>query len=180
MGPMRCSETSVKDYHSTLRNIPEKRGSHQHRSGSLKSRLLYCFCLSGCGKTTDIATHIHCYTRNDSGQQIHASDIRLTTWLYERNHVVSVGGPVLCFARMAVKADDKMDVSWLIGMHVQTRFRASHVTSSTRTAVWRAPVATSTHRHPIHGRTSTHAHGVVVLVHIVHPGDSFKADLVCP
>jgi hypothetical protein len=26
-GPMRCSETSVKDYHSTLRNIPEQRRS---------------------------------------------------------------------------------------------------------------------------------------------------------
>jgi hypothetical protein len=25
VGPMRCPETSVKDYHSTLRNIPEER-----------------------------------------------------------------------------------------------------------------------------------------------------------
>ena len=38
MGPIRCTETSVKDYHSTLHNIPEERRSHQHRSGSLKSR----------------------------------------------------------------------------------------------------------------------------------------------
>jgi hypothetical protein len=37
MGPIRCPETSVKDYHSTLRNIPEERRSHQHRVGSLKS-----------------------------------------------------------------------------------------------------------------------------------------------
>ena len=33
-------ETSAKDYHSTLRNTPEERRSHQHRSGSLKSRML--------------------------------------------------------------------------------------------------------------------------------------------
>jgi hypothetical protein len=35
-GPIRCPETSVKDYHSTLHNIPEERRSHQHRGGSLK------------------------------------------------------------------------------------------------------------------------------------------------
>jgi hypothetical protein len=39
MGPIRCLETSVKDYHSTLRNIPEERRSQQHRGGSLKSRI---------------------------------------------------------------------------------------------------------------------------------------------
>jgi hypothetical protein len=39
MEPIRCPETSVKDYHSTLRNIPEERRAHQHRGGSLKSRL---------------------------------------------------------------------------------------------------------------------------------------------
>jgi hypothetical protein len=31
-------ETSVGDYHSTLRNIPEERGSHLYRGRSLKSR----------------------------------------------------------------------------------------------------------------------------------------------
>jgi hypothetical protein len=36
MGPIRCPETSVKDYHSTLRNTPEERRSRQHRGGSLK------------------------------------------------------------------------------------------------------------------------------------------------
>jgi hypothetical protein len=38
MGPIRCPETSVKDYHSTLRNNKEERRTHQHRGGSLKSR----------------------------------------------------------------------------------------------------------------------------------------------
>jgi hypothetical protein len=38
MGPIRCAETSVKDYHSTLRNIPEERRSHLHSGGSLKWR----------------------------------------------------------------------------------------------------------------------------------------------
>jgi hypothetical protein len=39
MGPIRCPETSVKDYHSTLSNIPEECRSHLHRGGSLKSRI---------------------------------------------------------------------------------------------------------------------------------------------
>jgi hypothetical protein len=39
MAPTRCPETSVKDYHSTLYNIPEERRSHQHRDGSPKSRI---------------------------------------------------------------------------------------------------------------------------------------------
>jgi hypothetical protein len=29
MGPIRCPETSIKDYHSTLRNVPEERRSPQ-------------------------------------------------------------------------------------------------------------------------------------------------------
>jgi hypothetical protein len=40
MGPTRCTETSVKDYHPTLLNIPEEGRSHQHRGGSLKSQYL--------------------------------------------------------------------------------------------------------------------------------------------
>jgi hypothetical protein len=39
-GQEACSETSVKDYHPTLRNVSEVRRSHQHRGGSLKSRVL--------------------------------------------------------------------------------------------------------------------------------------------
>jgi hypothetical protein len=38
MGPIGCPETSVRNYHSTLSNIPEERRSHLHRCGSLKSR----------------------------------------------------------------------------------------------------------------------------------------------
>jgi hypothetical protein len=32
-------ETSVNNYHTTPRNIPEEHRSHQHRGGSLRSRL---------------------------------------------------------------------------------------------------------------------------------------------
>jgi hypothetical protein len=39
MGPIRCPETSVNNYHMTPRNIPEDRRYHQHRGGSLKSTL---------------------------------------------------------------------------------------------------------------------------------------------
>jgi hypothetical protein len=42
-GPIRCPETSAKDYHSTLPNTPEERTSHQHRGGNLKSRLVDAF-----------------------------------------------------------------------------------------------------------------------------------------
>ena len=47
MGPIRCPETSVNNYHTTPRNIPEERRSYQHRGGSLKSEFakgtLICF-----------------------------------------------------------------------------------------------------------------------------------------
>jgi hypothetical protein len=39
MGPKGCPETSVRYYHTTLRNILEERRSHLHRSGSLNSRI---------------------------------------------------------------------------------------------------------------------------------------------
>jgi hypothetical protein len=39
MGPM-LSETSVKDFHTTPRNTPEERRSHQHRGGSLRSSFI--------------------------------------------------------------------------------------------------------------------------------------------
>jgi hypothetical protein len=39
MGEIRCPETSVKGYHSTLRNTPEEHSTHQNRRGSLKSRI---------------------------------------------------------------------------------------------------------------------------------------------
>jgi hypothetical protein len=41
MGLTRCPETSVNNYHTAPRNIPEERRSHQHRDGSLKSMPLY-------------------------------------------------------------------------------------------------------------------------------------------
>jgi hypothetical protein len=40
MGQIHCPETSVNNYHTTLRNISEERSSSQHVSRSLKSQLL--------------------------------------------------------------------------------------------------------------------------------------------
>jgi hypothetical protein len=37
-GAISCTETSVNDYQSPLRNNPEQRKPHLHRGGSLKSR----------------------------------------------------------------------------------------------------------------------------------------------
>jgi hypothetical protein len=39
MGPIFCSESSVKNSHSTLRVTAEERRAHQHRGGGLKLRL---------------------------------------------------------------------------------------------------------------------------------------------
>jgi hypothetical protein len=39
MGPIRCPETSVNNYHTTPCNYPEDHRCHQHRGGSLKSKL---------------------------------------------------------------------------------------------------------------------------------------------
>jgi hypothetical protein len=56
MGPIRCPETSVKGYHSTLRNTPEERRSHQHRGGSLKPRFISVTqkALQGIGKPSGV------------------------------------------------------------------------------------------------------------------------------
>jgi hypothetical protein len=45
-GTDRLSETSVRNYHSTLRKIPEERGSHLHRNRNLRSRFIYILHLS--------------------------------------------------------------------------------------------------------------------------------------
>jgi hypothetical protein len=41
MGLIGCPETSLQNYHPTLRNIPQERRSHLHRGGSLESRNVY-------------------------------------------------------------------------------------------------------------------------------------------
>jgi hypothetical protein len=44
MGPIGCPETSVHNYHSTLRNIRDERRCQLHRGGSLKSREVISLC----------------------------------------------------------------------------------------------------------------------------------------
>jgi hypothetical protein len=39
MEPIGCPETSVRDYHSKPRNIPEERGTHQHGGRNLNSEI---------------------------------------------------------------------------------------------------------------------------------------------
>jgi hypothetical protein len=48
MGSIRCPETSVKDYHSTLRNIPEE-GRCQYQGA---------FCGGYSGQGAKLTTHI--------------------------------------------------------------------------------------------------------------------------
>jgi hypothetical protein len=44
-------ETSVNNYHTTPRNVPEERRSHQYRGGSLKSRLKQYLLMQGLNFT---------------------------------------------------------------------------------------------------------------------------------
>jgi hypothetical protein len=39
MGTIDCPETSVRNHHYSLRNVPEEPSSHLLRGGSLKSRI---------------------------------------------------------------------------------------------------------------------------------------------
>ena len=41
--PIGCPETSVRNYHSTLRNIPEEHRSHIHRSWNLNSHICWIY-----------------------------------------------------------------------------------------------------------------------------------------
>jgi hypothetical protein len=40
MGPIGCPETTLRNYHFSLRNNSEERNSHLVRGGSLKSRVI--------------------------------------------------------------------------------------------------------------------------------------------
>jgi hypothetical protein len=44
MGMMGCPETSVMNYHHTLRNSPEERSYHPIRGGSVKSNGKFFSC----------------------------------------------------------------------------------------------------------------------------------------
>ena len=80
MGLIGCPETSVQNYHTTLRNIPEQHRSHLHRGGSLELRKLNLLVdvLYFCSKRTSsqwltviemhitmnkISQHTHCNCR---------------------------------------------------------------------------------------------------------------------
>ena len=46
MGRIDCPVTSVTNYQSTLRNIPEERRSHLHRGENPKSRnMVHCYLI---------------------------------------------------------------------------------------------------------------------------------------
>jgi hypothetical protein len=48
MGPIGCPENSVRNYHYSLRNNPEKRSSQLLRGGSLNSRICILTHTSFC------------------------------------------------------------------------------------------------------------------------------------
>jgi len=68
MGPISCSETSVRNYHYSLRNDQEKRRSHLLRGGSLKFLRILKSQVRGPVKFVVPNTlHIPC----ESNQQMH-------------------------------------------------------------------------------------------------------------
>jgi len=59
VGPIGCSETSVTNYHYSLRNNPEEHIFHLLRGGNVKSRILPCLYLLLIYLTTpSVATKI--------------------------------------------------------------------------------------------------------------------------
>ena len=55
MGPIGCPETSVKYYHSTLRNIPEERRSHEPMNKlDVSCTEPSAFKLRHCGHTVSV------------------------------------------------------------------------------------------------------------------------------
>ena len=85
MGPMGCPKTSVRNYHSSLRNSPEARSSHLHRSRILKlcgscfdSRCLvsalvhfteYFFVFTLCTEMWKKACNVHSWEQGFFGSQ---------------------------------------------------------------------------------------------------------------
>jgi hypothetical protein len=58
MRPIGCPETSVRNYHYSLRNNPEEHNSHTLRGGSLKSRI---FIINHCRFLIVVArTSLYC------------------------------------------------------------------------------------------------------------------------
>jgi hypothetical protein len=56
MGPIGCPETTVRNYHYSLRNNPEDRSSELLRGGSLKSRAT-CLLLRNLIQTKFVANN---------------------------------------------------------------------------------------------------------------------------
>jgi hypothetical protein len=46
MGQIGCPETTVRNYHYSLRDKPEERNSHVLGGGGLKSRSVFCLATS--------------------------------------------------------------------------------------------------------------------------------------
>ena len=63
MGPTCCPETSVRNYHYSLRNNPEKRSFRLRRAGSLKSRNISVISLAR-GTVSDLGSTLFCSQLN--------------------------------------------------------------------------------------------------------------------
>jgi len=73
MGPKVCPETSVRNYHDSLRNNPEERSSHLLRSGSLKSSLvLKLFCFTTSMKISFVYSNLNPFNSCDRNVSVYA------------------------------------------------------------------------------------------------------------
>ena len=87
MGPVVCPETSVRNYHYSLRNNPEERSSQLLRGGSLTSRIFKTrLRLSAYNEVT-----VYSITRHEGqyGEYRYISTLSLTSeldWVGGRRH----------------------------------------------------------------------------------------------
>jgi hypothetical protein len=125
MGPIRCPETSVKDYHSRLHNTPEQRRSHGHRGGSLKSHghrggrlksriptpCLYCVNENPStdsdfrGRDRQARTHAHTQRQTWYNQAHRKEIVQVQGMIYITTHFVQclIGNTVMANAWQGVR-----------------------------------------------------------------------------
>ena len=93
MGLIGCPETSVTNYQSTLRNIPEGRRSHLHSSRSLKSRnvrlvLTVCYMY----KKVKVKVTLVQALRLCTGHTAHRGSRGIALLFYDQRHYKGVRG----------------------------------------------------------------------------------------
>jgi hypothetical protein len=100
MGPIRCPETSANNYHTTSCNYPEDNRFHQHRGGSLKSRLYLLllitvnFYFQLFELVSEIQNMVTLYPLKNCHAKRHAMPLEITLVLMRNNSETHISGLV--------------------------------------------------------------------------------------